>query len=373
MNRKLVSIIAAIVIIAISFGLMGFFSSLKKEPAKIPPKEVIINVKAQAIKYETMRAHVYGTGRVSSFQTIDLISEVQGRILEGSVLLKKGENFEKGDLLVRIFNDDAAFTLQSRKSKFLNAIALILPDFKIDFPGSYDKWNDFFKQISTGKDLPELPQITDSQEKIYLSSKNILSEYYGIKSDEIRLKKYNLYAPFSGSIGDVNLELGSVANPGSKIARLIKTNDLELEVPLEIEDAVWVKVNDNVKVVDTKTNVEWMGKVVRKANYVDEKTQSIAIFVGINSTDEKPIFKGQYLQAHFEGKELKNVMEMPRNAVVNNNQVFVVVDSLLTRKHIDIQKVNTKTLFFTGIEEGTELVVEPLLNVTENTKVHIIR
>jgi hypothetical protein len=79
------------------------------------------------------------------------------------------------------------------------------------------------------------------------------------------------------------------------------------------------------------------------------------------------------LQAHFEGKELKDVMEMPRNAVVNGDQVFVVSDSLLTRKPIKIHKVNTKTLFFSGIEEGTELVVEPLLNVTENTKVHIIR
>jgi multidrug efflux pump subunit AcrA (membrane-fusion protein) len=151
MNRKLISILAAAGILVISFGLMSFFSSLKKEPQKAPPKEVIINVKAQPIKYETMRAHVYGTGRVSSFQTIDLISEVQGKLLDGKVLLKKGSNFRKGDLLVRIYNKDAAYTLQSRKSRFLNAIALILPDFKIDFPDSYSTWETFFKNVSTEK------------------------------------------------------------------------------------------------------------------------------------------------------------------------------------------------------------------------------
>lgn len=373
MNRKLISIIAAVVIIAIAFLLMGFFRSLKKEPPKAPPKEVVINVKAQPVHYETMRAQVYGTGRVTSFQTIDLIAEAQGRLLKGNVVLKKGDNFHKGDLLAQIFNQDAAYNLQARKSRFLNAIALVLPDFKIDFPESYETWNEFFEEISTDKPLPELPEISDNQEKIYLASKNILSEYYGIKSDEVRLQKYNLFAPFSGSIGDVYLELGSVVNPGSRIAKLIKTNDLEIEVPLEVEDAVWVSIHDDVQVVDTKTGTNWDGKVVRKANYVDEQTQSIAIFVAVNPTDEKPIFKGQYLQAHFQGKELRNVMEMPRNAVVNNNKVFVVIDSLLTRKQIDVKKVNTKTLFFSGIEEGTELVVEPLLNVTENTKVHIIR
>lgn len=373
MNRKLISIFSAAGILAISIGVMAFFSSLKKELPKAPPKEIVINVKAQPITYETRRAHVYGTGRVTSFQTIDLIPEVQGKLLEGTVILKKGQDFTKGDVLVRIYNKDAAYTLQARKSRFLNAIAQILPDFKIDFPESYDKWNDFFENISTENDLPDLPEINDNQEKIYLASKNVLSEYFGIKSDEIRLKKYNLYAPFDGSIGDVYLELGSVANPGSRIARLIKTNDLEIEVPLEIEDAVWVKAKDEVRVVDTKTNMEWKGKVVRKANYVDEKTQSISIFVGIKPSKEKPVFKGQYLQAHFEGKELKDVMEMPRNAVVNSNQVFIVVDSLLKRAEIDVHKVNTKTLFFSGIEEGTELVVEPLLNVTENTKVQIIR
>lgn len=373
MNRKIISILAAIGILVLAFGLMSLFSSMKKEPPKMPPKEIVINVKAQPVKYQTMRANVYGAGRVASFQTIDLIAEVQGKLLEGTVLLKKGEDFKKGDLLARIFNKDAAYTLQSRKSRFLNAIAQILPDFKIDFPESHEKWNEFFQNISTNKDLPELPEITGDKEKIYLASKNILSEYYGIKSDEVRLKRYNLYAPFSGSIGDVMLELGSVANPGSRIAKLIRTNDLEVEVPLEIEDAVWVKVNDEVQLIDTKTGTQWDGRVVRKTNYVDEQSQSIAIFVEIRTTKNKPVFKGQYLQAHFEGKELVDVMEIPRNAVVNNNQVFIVVDSLLTRTEIEVQKVNTSTLFFKGIDEGTELVVEPLLNVTENTKVNIIR
>jgi len=40
------------------------------------------------------------------------------------------------------------------------------------------------------------------------------------------------------------------------------------------------------------------------------------------------------------------------------------------RKHqINIQKVNQVTLIFNGIEEGTEIVVEPLINVREGTLV----
>jgi hypothetical protein len=44
------------------------------------------------------------------------------------------------------------------------------------------------------------------------------------------------------------------------------------------------------------------------------------------------------------------------------------------RKHqINIQKVNQTTLIFNGLEEGTEIVVEPLINVREGTLVETER
>lgn len=229
MNRKIVSIIAIAGIVIVSFLLMGFLAKLKKDPPKTPPKEITIHVKASKVKYDTLRANVYGTGRVNSKQDIDLTSEVQGKLLSLNFDLKKGADFKKGDLLVKIYNKDSEYNLKSRKSRFLNSIAGILPDFKIDFSDSYNTWLAFFESIELDKDLPDLPELGNGQEKIFLASRNILGDYYTIKGEEIRLKKYSIYAPFNGSIGDVYLDLREITVPVKTWVRSFSPSTMRTE------------------------------------------------------------------------------------------------------------------------------------------------
>ena len=46
---------------------------------------------------------------------------------------------------------------------------------------------------------------------------------------------------------------------------------------------------------------EWNGKVIRKAEDINEQTQSISVYVSINNNNNRPIYKGQYLKANFHG------------------------------------------------------------------------
>lgn len=351
--------------------MIALFSS-RQEPAKMPPKEIKRYVKAQKISYRDIESQVAGAGRLSSMQEVDVITEVQGKILAGDAPLKKGQAFKKGDLLFRIYDQEAQLGLMARKSKFLNAIANMLPDLKVDFPDNYKKWTGFLGTVNIEQYLPSLPQFNSTREKIFLASRNILSDYYNIKSEEVRLKKYKLYAPFYGTYTDVNLEVGSVANPGSRVAKIIRTDQLELEVPIEVHNADWIKFKDPVYITTEDGSREWSGKVVRKANFVDARTQSISVFVSLESTPENPLYPGMYLRAVFPGIIVRNAMQIPRNAVFNTNEVFIVKDGRLAKEQISIYKVDEKTLIFSGLEEGLDLVVEPLVNATENLKVEIL-
>ena len=371
-NRKLIIGFSILGIIVLAILVMNVLSSFRKEPPKMPPKEIKRYVKAQEVAYGDIESQVAGSGRLSSMREVDVIAEVQGKILAGNVPLKKGQSFKKGDLLFRIYDQEARFGLLARKSRFLNAIANLLPDFKVDFPDSYKNWTDFLGSINIEQDLPPLPKINAAKEKIFLAGRNILSDYYGIKGEEVRLKKYKIYASFTGTYTDVFLEVGSIANPGSRIGEIIHTEQLELEVPIEVHNADWIKFKDPVYVSTEDGSREWSGKVVRKANFVDARTQSVSIFVGLESTPENPLYPGMYLKAVFPGIIVRNAMQMPRNAVFNTNEVFVVKDGRLAKEQISIYKVDEKTLIFSGLEEGMDLVVEPLVNATEDLKVEII-
>lgn len=91
-------------------------------------------------------------------------------------------------------------------------------------------------------------------------------------------------------------------------------------------------------------------------------TQSINVYVSLNSTSKNPLYKGEYLAANFRGIKLFDVMEIPRKAVFNQNEVFIVKDSLLEKREIKIEKINKDKIYFSGLENGVNIVAEPLIN-----------
>ena len=65
-------------------------------------------------------------------------------------------------------------------------------------------------------------------------------------------------------------------------------------------------------------------------------------------------------------------MEIDRSAVYNGAQVFIVEDdSVLKVKSINTKRLNSKTVVFSGLEEGEELVIEQLINAHNNMIVTI--
>lgn len=372
-NYGIITTITIVILLFFSYQVMAYLFSLRKDPPKRPPRVPVRSVKTEKVKYTTIKSPVTRDGRVVSKQEIAVSSEVRGIILEGDIPFKKGQRFNKGNVLLRIFDENARLNLQSQKSGFLQRIAQILPDMKVDFTGSYQEWLDFFNSIDIKSDLPGLPKITSSKEKIYLASKNILSEYYSIKSEEVTYSKYTIKAPFTGTFMEVFYEVGAIANTGAQLAKIIRTDLLEIEVPVEPDDAFWIKINDNVDIISEDGVFKWEGKVVRKADFVDENTQSMSVFVSVKPTADKPLFANQYIKAYFEGNDIHNVMEIPRNAVFNYNEVFIVIDEKLVKRTIDIKKTNEKTLIFSGLEENIDLVVQPLVGAMENSPVKISR
>ncbi|PLX25015.1 MAG: hypothetical protein C0599_01445 [Salinivirgaceae bacterium] len=370
--KKFYQIFAAVVIMIVGgFFLMELFASMAEEKPKekqITPKRF---VEAAPVYFKDYTTNIVASGRVMSSEQVNLSSEVQGRIAEGEVLLRKGASFKKGQVLVRIINPENTYNLKSQKSNFLNLLANALADLKLDYKESYNTWYDFFVSIKVEEPLPELPQIDDEQLKIFLSSRNILGNYYSIKSFEERVKKQVVVAPFNGSFTSVNLQEGSVANPGSIIGTIINTGYYEVEVPVEKNDIRWIKKGQSVKVIAESGYTDTLqGKIIRVAEFIDMQTQTIPVYVRIASV-EGLTFEGDYYNCIFDDIKVKNSMEILRSAVFNHNEVFLVREGKLVKHAININKITEKTLFFSGVPEGDTIVTEALINANENMKVEV--
>lgn len=373
MKKKLIVAAVAILILAGGFGLMRYFASLKEAPPERTPPVSANFVKVEPVKYNKIETEIVAYGRVGSSQPIDLIAEVGGRLLPGAVPVKEGQNFRRGQLLFRVFDDEVKLNLQSRKSEFLNILATILPDIKIDFPDSFQNWDQYFQQIDIEKELPQLPKPASSKEKTFLAVRNILRDYYSIKSQEENLRKYFVYAPYNGSFSSVTLEAGTIVRPGSNIARIIRTDQLELEIPVEVKDIRWLEIGKQVNIYTQNEQSEWTGRIVRIGDIVNPNTQSINVYIDINSKSEDPIYDGLYLKAVIPGKSIEAGMEIPRRIIHNENEIFIVEQGELKSRQINIEKVDRDNVIFSGLEEGKVVVLEAPTNASEGMKVEVLK
>jgi len=340
----------------------------KEESENDSIKNAVKFVQTSLVKNQSYLLDVNSLGRVNSSQSISVSSEVQGILISGSVKLKKGVSFKRGQVLFKVNNNDASLLLKARKSSYLTLLANSLPDIKIDFPEDYEVWKLFFDNVDMDRPIPPMPPIFESKLKTLLASRNILGEYYNIKADQVRLSKYYIVAPFNGTITDAFADIGSVVGPGTIVANIINSGSLEVECPVSPDEINLIKIGNEVRLSDDQNHM-WTGVVSRKGQYLNPNTQSIPVFIQLNK-DNDQLYNGMYLTAQITGDSIPNVYEVPRRALIANEaQVYLEQDSALVKRPVDIVAFKAETVLIGGLENGVNVVTEPLLNVKDKMKV----
>ena len=103
-----------------------------KPPKEKDEKSYVTYLQAKKVENREEDLMVGGYGTLSSYNNVDIPSEVQGKLISGKAL-KPGIKFKKGDLLFHIDDVEAKYNLRARKSNFIILLANIMPDLKMDY------------------------------------------------------------------------------------------------------------------------------------------------------------------------------------------------------------------------------------------------
>ena len=309
---------------------------------------------------------VKSSGRVVPGKIINISSEVQG-VLESGISLKKGSKFKKGDLLFKLRDTDIKLMLAAKKSAYLSLIAQNLPDIATDFSQEFDKWNNFFNGINVDQPLDDFPSFNTTREKNFIISRNILAEYLSIKSDEFKLSKYFQFAPFTGSIVESYTDKGAIVNPGSPVIQIMRSDELEIEIPIPLKYMDNIKVGTKVNLFDNSKT--FYGKIIRKGGFINAKTQNVPVYVKPDNATS--IFYGMYLEAFLEFNDTEDVVRIPRKALFDNQKLYIINenDSTLKSISVDIRSSDDQFVYLNNIEDSVLYVSKPVINAKENTKV----
>lgn len=339
--KKILSVIIILIIGVFGMKMLG---SSKKQTKKRDVVQEVRKVETQLLTRSDFQIEIEGNGTIEAQKTVALVSEVQGIVTFAKNDFKSGTYVEKGEIICKIDSRQAENSYQSQYAEFMRVLILFLAYTNSESDGLYNKWSKYSNELDINKPIKDLPKMNNPREKNQAINNNILTQYYAVKNAEIALSKHTIIAPFDGYITSNGIVKDSYVNFGQKLVSLQDVTNIEISVPLLLEDAKWIDFTKNpqVKVYWGNNPDNWTyGKIYRKENQLNRNSQSINVYVTLNNkTLNQHLFPGNYVRVIIEGVTIPNVATIPRNIVDNDNQIYFVDDSSkLGRMHVNIVSV----------------------------------
>jgi multidrug efflux pump subunit AcrA (membrane-fusion protein) len=323
-------------------------------------------VATRQVEVRDVQAFIDITGRLQAEDKIDIYAEVTGVLLPTRTDFKVGNQFSRGALLLRIDDSEARQSLRSAKSNFINTLASVIPDLEIDYPQASEQWNRYLLELNEDEALPPLPKTSSQRIKLFLTARQVYTQYYDILQAEERLDKYRLYAPFDGTLTEASINKGTLVRSGQKLGAFIRSGVYELETAVSTGELPYVNIGDTVMLTTLGMQQEYEGEIVRINDQVETNTQTVRLFVRVADPDLKA---GMYMEGRIKGRLFEQASELRRDVLVNNSQVFVMEDSTAVLRQVQPLKTSDTTAIVRGLSEGTTVIMENNLSSFEGTRV----
>lgn len=339
-KRTFLRVGSVVGIVAIGFLAMTFLGSADKKSNKRDVEPEVRTVEVQNVEFKNLTLRIEGNGVVESQRTLNIVSEAKGQVEFAKNNLKNGTYAEKGELILKVDSREVENNLYSLRSDFMNTVAGIIPEMKIEDESIYDKWYDYFLSLDINKTVPELPEIETTQEKIKASSRNIFTKYYAVKNQEILVSKYEIYAPFDGFIKSNGIIENSFVNVGQQLFTIDDVSNLEIAVPLLVDE--YNLINDNgtprVRIYpDEKDDIYLTGRVIRKDTKLERNSQTLNVYVAFTNNSLNSYFlPGNYVHVQIDGDHMKGVAEIPRYTIDNESRIYTMEEGKLNQVPVDV-------------------------------------
>ena len=304
-------------------------------------------------------------GQIIAVAQFDVNMKVQGEIDRDNRALKPGMRFKKNEILIKVDRTEALYNLLARRSQFINLIAGVLPDIGVDLPKEEQKWISYLAEVSPTRPLPSLPSVNSEREKLLVSGRNIISEYYGIKSAESQIEEYVYVAPFNGVIVESFVEPGSMISPGMRLITIVDDEEFEVKAPINIDDLSKYENNNSITFTSSSKDTLGKGRFLRKSPQINTQTQSIDAYFSLNPINRPSI--GSFVNLSITSKVKDSSIVLPEIAT-KNSFVQLLKDSTIERRKIEILGTKPDSVFVKGVNDGELVVLQPVDNFSDTTK-----
>jgi HlyD family secretion protein len=334
-NNKILKILLPAVIILILVAVIG-------KKAGWFGKELTVKIAVENAEKRTLIETITANGKIQPEKEVKISPDVSGEIVELTV--KEGDNVEKGQLLLRIKPD----TYVSQRDRSLAAISSArarLAQAEAQLTQSelaYKRSKQLYDEQTVSKSEFEQAEAsyTVAKSEVDAAKFSVVSAEASLKEANENLTKTSIYAPMSGTVSMLLVELGErVAGTnlmaGTELLRVADLSRMEAQVQVNENDVPRVKLGDTALIeVDAYLDQKFKGVVTEIAN--SAKTTGVSADQ-VTNFDVKILIIPESYQALVDGGD-KNPFRPGMSATVD-----IRTQSKAGVLTVPIQSVTTRT------------------------------
>ena len=370
-------------------------------------------------KAEDVQMIVESFGTVAPRESLKLVAQVRGQVVDIFPDFKEGSFIKKGSRLIQI--DPRTYSLEVKrrqvqikqseaelkrlkqevvnlksrvkiaksdvtlaKNEYLRLKKLI--DKNVIAQSQLDKTQQaYLASLERLQALENQLALIGPQKEQLIAARDMAEVMY--QQAKLDLERSSIEAPFDGWVLEKAIEVGQHVNVGQQLGSIYKTGELDIEVYIPTREFKWLPagLGENSPVAadvifkNTGDQQVWKGRVARVKARMDQKTRTLPMVIEVDETMTASeadggfrLRPGMFVTIKIKGKAVDQAFVLPRYVVYPGDFVYTLEDGKLKIKDVNVLRSYKDSVIVTeGISEGDQIISTPLSGAVDGMSVRL--
>jgi membrane fusion protein (multidrug efflux system) len=309
-----------------------------------------VPVNIMIVKDTAVSNNIDITGTIDANEKVNLTSETAGNIT--GIYFKEGSHVQKGQLLVKVYNQDLVASLKQNEYQVTLA-----------------KQNEYRNNILLQKEA-----ISKQEYDTSLTSLNTLNAAGDVIKAQI--SRTEIRAPFSGTIGLRNVSPGSYLSPNSTIASLVNIDPAKITFSVPERYLALIKTGSKIRFKIESSRDEFSASVYAIEPAIDLGSRTITVRAQA-ANPQGQLKAGGFAKINLTLDQIPKTIMVPTQCIIpdlKSSLVYVYHNGQALAKPVQTDlRTDTKIQVVSGLSAGDSVIVSGLIQMRPKVPVKIVQ
>jgi RND family efflux transporter MFP subunit len=411
--------IRVFVVLFIALAIAVVLVIMRPRAERQVPVDKGLLVEVAPAKAEAIQMVIESFGTVEPRESLKLVAQVRGQIVEFDPAFKEGGFVHKKTRMIQIDPRTYSLEVERRKVQIKQAEAELksleqqvvnlkarlkiarsdvklakneylrlkkLIDRKVIAQSQLDKTEQAY--LASQERLQALNNqlaLVGPQKEQLIAARDMARVMY--QEAQLDLERSSIVAPFDGWVLEKAVEVGQHVNIGQQLGKIYSSGQLDIEVRIPAKDLNWLPADlgqempilTDVVFKNAGDEHVWSGRVARIKAMMDQRTRTLPMVIEIDETpnseqSQNPLRlrPGMFVTVRIKGKKIPNVFVLPRHLVYPGDVVYTVKDDTLKSNKVKVLRgYKDEVIIGEGLSEGDLIIKSPLSSPADGQMVRL--